>query len=47
MEAKANCIGRNELFLVGGSYHVTERGVVDLNTRGAEIDDDSERYDET
>ncbi len=39
--------GRNELFLVGGSYHVTERGVVDLNTRGAEIDDDSERYDET
>lgn len=37
--------GKNELLLIGGNYHVTERGVVDLDRRGREIDDDSERYD--
>lgn len=36
--------GKNELFLVGGRYHVTERGIVDLDLHGDEIDDDNERY---
>lgn len=31
--------GRNELLLVGGRYHVTDRGIVDLDARGREIDD--------
>jgi hypothetical protein len=31
--------GRNELFLIGGRYHVTDRGIVDLDARGVEIDD--------
>lgn len=33
----------NELFLIGGRFHVTERGIVDLDARGAEIDDHSPR----
>lgn len=31
--------GHNELVLIGGRYHVTDRGIVDLDTRGREIDD--------
>lgn len=31
--------GRNKLLLVGGRYHVTSRGIVDLTPRGREIDD--------
>lgn len=31
--------GRNQLILVGGRYHVTERGIVDLTPRGTEIED--------
>jgi hypothetical protein len=31
--------GRNQLVLVGGRYHVTERGIVDLTPRGKEIED--------
>lgn len=27
------------LFLVGGRYHVTARGIVDIDARGKEIDD--------
>jgi hypothetical protein len=27
------------LFLIGGRFHVTERGIVDLDARGREIDD--------
>ncbi len=38
-------VGKNQVFLIGGNYHVTERGIVDLDTRGREIDDDSERFD--
>jgi hypothetical protein len=34
----------NQLFVLGGRYHVTERGIVDLSASGLEIDDDSERY---
>lgn len=36
------CAGRErgQLFLVGGRFHVTERGIVDLDARGSEIDDD-------
>lgn len=30
---------RNQLFLLGGRYHVTERGIVDLDASGMEIDD--------
>jgi hypothetical protein len=28
-----------QLFIVEGRYHVTERGIVDLDARGKEIDD--------
>ena len=28
-----------QLFLIGGRYHVTERGIVDIDARGKEIDD--------
>ena len=31
--------GRGKLFLVGGRYHVTGRGIVDLDARGREIED--------
>lgn len=31
--------GKNGLFLVGGRYHVTERGIVDLDAQGREIED--------
>jgi hypothetical protein len=31
--------GRNELVLVGGRYHVTERGIVDLTPKNREIED--------
>jgi hypothetical protein len=31
--------GRNQLFLIGGRYHVTERGIVDLTPRGRELED--------
>lgn len=31
--------GRNELVLIGGRYHVTDRGIVDLDTHGREIDE--------
>lgn len=31
--------GKNELFLIGGRYHVTDRGIVDLDARGREIDE--------
>lgn len=30
---------RNQLFILGGRYHVTDRGIVDLDVSGAEIDD--------
>lgn len=30
---------RNQLFLVGGRYRVTDRGIVDLDAKGREIDD--------
>lgn len=30
---------KNQLFLVDGRYHVTDRGIVDLDARGKEIDD--------
>ncbi len=30
---------RNQLFLLGGRYHVTDRGIVDLTHEGREIDD--------
>ena len=35
------CAGnsRNQLLLVGGRFHVTDRGIVDLTPRGREIDD--------
>jgi len=32
---------KNQLFLVGGRFHVTERGIVDLDARGKEIEDAS------
>lgn len=32
---------RNQVFLVGGRYHVTERGIVDLDANGQEIEDAS------
>ena len=31
--------GRNQLVMLGGRYHVTERGIVDLSPRGREIED--------
>ena len=31
--------GRNQLYLIGGRYHVTDRGIVDLTPRGREIED--------
>jgi len=31
--------GRNQLLLVGGRFHVTDRGIVDLTPKGREIDD--------
>jgi hypothetical protein len=31
--------GKNQLFLIGGGFHVTERGIVDLTPRGREIED--------
>jgi hypothetical protein len=31
--------GKNGLFVVGGRYHVTERGIVDLDAKGREIED--------
>ncbi len=30
---------RNQLFLIGGRYHVTDRGIVDLDSHGREIED--------
>lgn len=30
---------RNQLYLIGGRYHVTERGIVDLTASGDEIED--------
>jgi hypothetical protein len=35
---------RNELYLVGGRFHVTGRGITDLDARGREIDY-TPRYD--
>ena len=32
-------VGRNQLFLIGGRYRVTGRGIVDLTPKGREIDD--------
>lgn len=29
---------RNQLFIVGGRYRVTDRGIVDLDARGRELD---------
>lgn len=31
--------GKNELFIIGGRYHVTDRGIVDLSASGREIED--------
>lgn len=31
--------GKNQLFIIGGRYHVTERGIVDLTPKGREIED--------
>lgn len=31
--------GKNQLYLIGGRFHVTERGIVDLTPRGREIED--------
>lgn len=31
--------GREQLFFIGGRYHVTERGIVDLDASDQEIDD--------
>ena len=31
--------GRNQLYLIGGRFHVTDRGIVDLTPRGREIED--------
>lgn len=33
-----------QLFLIGGRFHVTERGIVDLTARGQEIDDGGHRW---
>lgn len=35
--------GRNQLFLVGGRFHVTARGIVDLDRGGREIEDHRRR----
>lgn len=35
--------GRGKLFLIGGRYHVTGRGIVDLDPRGRELDDGRRR----
>jgi len=32
-------VGRNQLFIIGGRYHVTDRGIVDLTAKGHEIED--------
>lgn len=32
------CTDGKKLFLIGGRYHVTERGIVDLSPRGREIE---------
>lgn len=41
------CAGtkRGQLYIIGEAFHVTERGIVDLDSDGEEIDDESERYD--
>lgn len=31
--------GKNQLYLIGGRFRVTERGIVDLTPRGREIED--------
>lgn len=31
--------GPNQLYLIGGRFHVTERGIVDLTPSGKEIAD--------
>lgn len=31
--------GRSQLYLLGGRFHVTDRGIVDLTPRGKEIPD--------
>lgn len=31
--------GKNQLFIIGGRFHVTDRGIVDLTSYGKEIDD--------
>lgn len=31
--------GRNQLFIIEGRYHVTDRGIVDLDPKGREIED--------
>jgi hypothetical protein len=31
--------GKGQLYLIGGRFHVTERGIVDLTPRGREIED--------
>jgi hypothetical protein len=38
------CVNPNtqELFIVGGRYHVTDRGIVDLDSHRREIDDGAE-----
>lgn len=36
---------RNQLVLVGGRYHVTDRGIVDLDAQGEEIDEESHGRD--
>lgn len=30
---------KNQVFLIGGRYHVTDRGIVDLDAHGKEIED--------
>jgi hypothetical protein len=37
----------NQLYVIGGRFRVTERGIVDLSASGAELEDDSERYNES
>lgn len=41
------CAGSQDgqLYILGGNFRVTDRGIVDLDARNQEIDDDSERYD--
>lgn len=33
------CSDGDRLFVIGGRFHVTERGIVDLDARGREIED--------